>query len=348
MEHLDQIIKKFNVSTKNFEYSSLTNGLINDTYLVSTNNSPLYVLQKINTNVFPEIDALTNNIVSVLPELDDDSYFKISLENTLDGYPFYKEKDSTWRLMTFVPESKVYNTTSSFKVAFEAGKIIGLFHALLSNFKVGNLQETIIDFHNISHRFEQFKVAKASAKTSTLKNAEDLVVFVESNIDLLLKIKEVKLPLRVCHNDTKLNNILFSQEDKALCLIDLDTIMPGLFLYDFGDAIRTIVNKAPEDEINIDLINFNRQMFEEFVKGLASSGLELHEEEIDLLHLGPILMPFLHGIRALTDYLENNKYYKVKYENQNLDRSRSLFQFSKLAIENQDFMKTCIKKHLRQ
>jgi len=152
--------------------------------------------------------------------------------------------------------------------------------------------------------------------------------------------------VRVCHNDTKLNNILFSAKKKSLCLIDLDTLMPGTFLYDFGDAVRTIANTAPEDEIDLSRINFRTELFEAFMDGLSMNKEIFTKAEIEQMSLGAALMPFLHGIRALTDFLENNRYYKVSYEMQNLDRCMSLFTFSQLAIDHQQEMKKIVKEKL--
>ena len=347
MEALDHIIDNFTVDQEKFNYIPLSNGMINDTYLVSANDIPLYILQNINTAVFTRIDSLIHNIDLVLPNLASDDYEKVILEKTKSETSFYKEYNSNiWRLMTYVKNSQVYNTTTDPEVAFEAGRIIGAFHKLLANFDPGLLQETLIDFHNIAFRYGQFLEAQPKAKPENIEKAKTAIDFVKKYIPMLLELQKVKLPVRACHNDTKLNNILFSNQNKALCLIDLDTIMPGYFLYDFGDAVRTIVNKAPEDEIKLELINFDRAIFESFIKGIAVNGMILTKTEIDHLSLGAILLPFLHGIRALTDFLENNRYYKVRYENQNLDRCNSLFEFSRLAIENKDFMDECIKKHL--
>jgi len=347
MEKLDQVISNFNIIQENFSYSPLTNGMINDTYLVSATGVPQFVLQKINTSVFTNVTSLIHNIDLVLPKLHTNDYEKVTLAKTKEGKTFYKsENNDFWRLMTYVKNSKVYNTTTDPEIAFEAGRIIGSFHKLLANLDPNLLQETLVDFHNIEFRYGQFLEALPKAKTGNIEKAKAPIAFVKKHISMLLELQKVKLKTRVCHNDTKLNNILFSVQKTGLCLIDLDTIMPGYFLYDFGDAVRTIVNQAPEDEIDLSLINFDQKIFKSFIKGIAANGKLLTESEIEHLSLGPILLPFLHGIRALTDFLENNRYYKVSYENQNLDRCNSLFEFSRLAIENKDFMDRCIKKYL--
>ncbi|MDP3352893.1 MAG: aminoglycoside phosphotransferase family protein [Flavobacteriaceae bacterium] len=208
------------------------------------------------------------------------------------------------------------------------------------------MTDTLPKFHNVNYRYKQFKCAFKNANPENLEDAKLAIHFVEKNILLFKHLNLNKLPVRVCHNDTKLNNILFSKTNKALCLIDLDTIMKGTFLYDFGDAVRTIVNSAAEDEKDLTIINFNIDLFEAFVDGLAVNEDFLIQNEKELLPISVVLMPFLHGIRALTDYLENNKYYKVTYKSQNLDRCFSLFTFTQLAINNQELMKQIIFKKL--
>ena len=240
--------------------------------------------------------------------------------------------------MTYVPNSLTFNTTTSPKIAFEAGKIIGSFHNLLKDENIKNYKEVIVDFHYLPLRKDQFLEALDNAETSDRNTANDSIEFALNTLPKFDGFYDANIPLRLCHNDTKLNNILFNENNNALCLIDLDTIMKGYFHYDFGDAVRTIVNSAVEDEKDLSKINFNDAQFKNFINGLHKSNLKLTTIELDFLPISAALMPFLHGLRALTDYLNKNKYYKVSYPEQNLDRSKSLFQFSKLALEKQDFM----------
>ena len=347
MEHVKDIINKFQIPIKKYSYEPISNGLINDTYLVSSDRNPLYILQKINTEVFQNTEALFQNLDLVLPSLDASNYQKVELLATNTGKNYYKTASKeVWRLMTYIKDSQVFNTTENVNIAFEAGKIITNFHSLLVDFDIHLLADTLPNFHNLQFRHEQFLTALKNAKTEKIKEAKKAIRFVEENITVFLEMPMDNLPVRVCHNDTKLNNILFSKHNKALCLIDLDTLMRGSFLYDFGDAARTIVNTAREDEIELDKINFNQHLFESFISGIAIHSQFLTVKEKELLPLSVGLMPFLHGIRALTDYLENNKYYKVKYANQNLDRCKSLFAFSKIALENQTFMLNYIREKL--
>ncbi|RUA12099.1 MAG: aminoglycoside phosphotransferase family protein [Flavobacteriia bacterium] len=347
MEKLKNILKNFQVPDHDFSFETISNGLINDTYLVSDKEEPKYILQRINTKIFTRFHDLIHNIELILPVLDAPGYKKIELIKTREDKPYLKtDTSNVWRVMTFIKGSTVYNTTTDPEIAKEAGRIIGLFHKLLKDFDAGQVKETLIRFHDLNLRYDQFKEARKNADKEKLEQAEKAIAFVDKNIDLLLNITFDELPVRVCHNDTKLNNILFSSDKKSLCLIDLDTIMPGTFLYDFGDAVRTIANTAPEDEIDLSKINFRMELFEAFIEGLQLNKEIFSDEEKEQMSLGAALMPFLHGIRALTDFLENNRYYKVSYEMQNLDRCMSLFTFSQLAIDRQADMKKIIKEKL--
>jgi Ser/Thr protein kinase RdoA (MazF antagonist) len=347
MEKLNKILGKFQVPDHDYSFKTISNGLINDTYLVQDNSEPEYILQRINTSVFTRFHDLIHNIELILPLLDAPDYKKIELIRTRKEEPYLKTDSSdVWRVMTFVRGSTVYNTTTDQEIAKEAGRIIGLFHKLLEDFDAGQVKETLVRFHDLNLRFDQFKEARKNADKEKLELAKKAIDFVDNNIDLLLNITFDELPVRVCHNDTKLNNILFSAKKKSLCLIDLDTLMPGTFLYDFGDAVRTIANTAPEDEIDLSRINFRTELFEAFMDGLSMNKEIFTKAEIEQMSLGAALMPFLHGIRALTDFLENNRYYKVSYEMQNLDRCMSLFTFSQLAIDHQPEMKKIVKEKL--
>lgn len=347
MEKLNSILSKFQIPELAYEIETISNGFINDTYLVANNGKPIYILQRINTEVFTNINALIHNLELILPLLKGENYSEIKLTRTHNDLTFLKTANNEiWRLMTFIKDSLVFNTTTNKKTAYEAGKIIGQFHKLLIEVDVDQLEDTLPGFHDINLRYDQFIKATKNATPARIENAKRAIDFVNKNIYLLTDIELDKLPTRVCHNDTKLNNILFSKNCAALCLIDLDTLMRGKFIFDFGDAVRTIANTAAEDEKDLSIINFETKLFESFINGLAVNSDFLSEKEKELLPVGVILMPFLHGIRALTDYLGNDKYYKVNYKTQNLDRSLSLFTFAQLAIDKNDVMKLIISDKL--
>ncbi|MFK5972387.1 MAG: aminoglycoside phosphotransferase family protein [Flavobacteriaceae bacterium] len=344
---LNTVLERFVVSQKKYDFKVLTDGFINDTFLVSNNTNPQYVLQRVNHNVFKNIDGLMGNINTALEALNDPTYSKITLIKTNTGKTYSEDDHGYWRLMTFIDHSTAYNTTTDPNIAFEAGKIIGKFHLLLANSCLDSYVDTIPRFHDLNLRKKQFEEALTSADSKKIEVSQEAIVFAKKILVKLEDLNAIKLPVRVCHNDTKLNNILFSENtNTALCLIDLDTLMKGYFYYDFGDAVRTIANTALEDEQDHSKIVFDKGLFEALVNGFAANEPFLNAKEIETLPLGAIFMPFIHGLRALTDYLNNNIYYKVSHENQNLDRCLSLFDFTQKALNEQEYMKTVVTAKL--
>lgn len=344
---LKHILEHFNLEQQAYTFSALHIGYINDTYLVSLDGRSEYILQRINHGVFEDVHGLMGNIDHTLNHLISKEYCKVELIRTQSDKTYWSDTSGYWRIMTYIRNSTTYNTTTFPEIAFEAGRIIATFHALLENTDKDQYVDTIPDFHSLDLREEQFKKALSTSSMEKQEIAKEAILFANEMLLQLKKMAPKVVPIRICHNDTKLNNILFSKETRrALCLIDLDTLMKGYFHYDFGDAIRTIVNTAPEDEKNLVKITFDKGLFEAFIQGLAANSSFLSSEELKALPYGAVLMPFLHGIRALTDYLNNNAYYKVSYENQNLDRCLSLFDFTQKAMDELGYMKDVITSQL--
>lgn len=344
-EELLAMVENFSINTNDIKFSPLTSGLINETYLVYCGKRPSYILQRINAVIFKDVDGLMNNSSRSLAHLESKAYTKIELISTKNGEKFYKGPEGYWRMVSYIPDTVTYDTTNSLKVAFEAGRIVGMFQILLQHEDPDNYIDTIPDFHNLKYRTTQFEEALSNAPKSKLIECEPTITFVKATIMLLEENIETNLPVRICHNDTKLNNILFSAyTENALCLIDLDTIMRGHFMFDFGDAVRTVVNPAREDEQKLSLIDFRKEYFEALVNGLASNEHIWTHLELQSLPYGAVLIPFIQGLRALTDYLNGNRYFKVSYEKQNYHRALSLFEFSKKALENLSFMKQTISR----
>ncbi|SHJ55859.1 Phosphotransferase enzyme family protein [Maribacter aquivivus] len=346
-ESIQKILIEFKLNGSLLQWTPLTSGLINETFMVTEENGQQYILQKINTQVFKNASILMDNIQFALPVLKADDYSQITFLNTTTGTNHLIQDNDFWRMMIYIPNSTTFNTTTQTSTAFEAGRIIGKFHQLLQHADTALFNDTLPKFHNLDFRTQEFQEALQNAESQKKEIAHIAIKKAQSFLKELQYLNTSILPVRICHNDTKLNNILFSKSTKkALCLIDLDTIMKGYFFYDFGDAIRTVVNNAPEDEQNHELINFDESLFKAFVDGLASNRSFLTAADKDSLPLGAVFMPFIHGLRALTDYLNNNRYYKVTYENQNLDRCSSLFNFAEKALKKKDFMAAYIAKVL--
>ena len=343
---LKNILQQFKVDTTSVSFTTINQGYINDTFLVSINNTPTYILQRINVNVFKDAKGLHNNIELALKQLKHEKYHSIALIKTNDDKPFYSLENDIWRILTYVEDSVAYNHTSNNTIAFEAGRIIGCFHSLLQHENTNDYPDTLPLLNYLPFRITEFNEALKNTSNERKTIAKTEVDFALENLTQFDAFYKADLPLRVCHNDTKLNNILFHKDNSGLCLIDLDTIMKGYFHYDFGDAVRTAVSQSNEDEKDLSKIKFNLDLFKSFIEGLNNNDAFLTAQEISYLPIACALMPFMHGLRALTDYLNGNIYYKVAYENQNLDRCRSLFRFSQLALENKEAITSIINNEL--
>ncbi|TJY37381.1 phosphotransferase enzyme family protein [Pontimicrobium aquaticum] len=342
LDILNDIASQFNINTSNITFKPIIQGYINDTYLVEQDASPMYVLQRLNSHVFNNITGLHKNMENVLKMLKAEDYKTLQLIPTKNDLTYYRYKDGFWRLLSFIPNSVAYNITSNTKIAFEAGRIVGKFHKLLENEDITKYEEPLPNLNYLPFRIDEFKKAIKTTTKERLQKARLEIEFAKHHLHNFDTLYNAHLPFRICHNDTKLNNLLFDQNNKGLCLIDLDTIMKGYFHYDFGDLVRTVISEANEDEKNLSKIQFNIALFKSLVKGITSNGMLLTKKEIAFLPISCVLMPFMHGLRALTDYLNGNIYYKVSYPEQNLDRSKSLFRFATLATKKQSEIKAVI------
>ncbi len=334
----EKALEHFVIERKRYQVIPIVQGYINHTFKIADQGIPKYLLQHLNRHVFQDIEGLMQNLEAILPFLNQKGYASIDLMPTKARTPLYRDTDREyWRLMTFIPESISYNTTNDLKVANESGKILGIFHRLLKDVPLTALVETIPGFHDLKKRVTEFNTAIKNTPQDRLVKAKKWILFAETTLSKMGTDLPEELPLRICHNDTKLNNFLFSkQTGEALCLIDLDTVMPGYFHFDFGDAIRTLVNPSKEDERDLNKISFDLKMADAFLRGLKESDLELTTAEKKALPYGAVLMPFLHGLRALTDYLNNDIYYQVSYPEQNLHRSISLFTVAQKTLDHKE------------
>ena len=346
-KELEDLLGNFPVAFGEMTFSPLTSGLINETYLVYSDAHPSYILQQINADVFSDVVGLMDNYAAALLHLNAPDYTQLKLVKTKKGASYFSGPQGHWRLVGFLPNTITYDTTNDVKIAEEAGRIIGRFHMLLEHENPDSFVDTIPGFHDLPLRMRQFEEALAQTAAPALNELAAAIDFAKSTAKILQEGIANKLPVRICHNDTKLNNILYSSATKkALCLIDLDTLMAGHLMFDFGDVVRTVVNPANEDIKELSRIAFRTSYFEALVKGLASTRLAISPQERTSLAFGAVLMPFLHGLRAFTDYLNGNKYYKVSYKEQNYDRAKSLFKFSQKALEHLPYMQETIKAHL--
>lgn len=332
--NLNEVLSKFIVDSKIEEYG---NGHINDTYRTTTKDC---ILQRINTNVFKDPDAMMENIDNVTSFLrkkiaaegGDTERETMTVIKTIDGKNCYHyDDDNVFRVYKFVSGTKTIEVGTK-EDMYRAGIGFGKFQRLLDDYPAYSLSETIINFHNTPDRMRMFEEAVANDACGRAKNVQEEIAFARecgkfAGI-VTDGIADGSIPLRVTHNDTKINNILFDEKTgDAVCVIDLDTVMPGSALYDFGDALRIGASTAAEDETNLDIVSFDEEIFASFAKGyFEEMGEKLTEKEKELLPFSAKLLTFECGVRFLTDYLNGDTYFKIHRENHNLDRARNQFK----------------------
>lgn len=332
---LEEIVKQFDIKDDIVSIEPYGEGHINDTYLVKTNNDE-YILQRLNTKIFTNYEGLMNNIAlvtdfsrKILKDAGGDvKRGTITLSKSGDK-TFYLDGHDCYRLMNFIGNTVVYQQVPNGEVLQDAAKCIGQFVATLNDFDATSLVEVIENFHNTKIRFKTFLKALDNNLSNRKESAQKEIDFVLNRekfaSTIVDDIQNGLIPLRVTHNDTKLNNILFDDKtNKALCLIDLDTIMPGSLLYDFGDAVRFACSTASEDEKDLSKVHFDINLYEYFAKGFIEGIKDkITQKEIDMLHIGSMMMTFECGTRFLTDYLDGDTYFKTKYAEHNLVRART-------------------------
>ncbi len=341
------------------DFEIIPYGHINSTYRVRIGGKN-YILQKINTTIFKDADALISNIASVTEFLrrkiinanGNADRETLTLLKTLDGEYLYKGEDGVYRMYLFITDATCYNKAEKAGLFGESAKAFGRFQNLLSDFDASNLKETIKDFHNTKKRFENFEAAVNSDAFGRKSDCLPEVEFYLSKKDycpiIADRLSDGRLPLRVTHNDTKLNNVMIDDETLAgICVIDLDTVMPGSMLYDFGDSIRFGASSAAEDEKDLERVYCVPELYEEYVCGFLSEMKDcITDEEAKLLHDGAIMMTLECGMRFLTDYLEGDVYFRTHYEGQNLDRARTQMKLVQDMEARRALFEGIIKKYI--
>ena len=336
------------------------NGHINDTFLINAKtddgNDKRYILQSINTNVFTKPEQVMHNIqkvTSFLGDKTDNPRSVMSLVYTKNDQPFYADSDGRyWRLYDFIEGSLCLDLPETKEDFYESAVAFGQFQNLLNAFPVDELYETIPNFHNTPWRYENFLKAVEADVCGRADSVKEEIEFVKARADfysvLINANKQGKLPHRVTHNDTKINNVMLDKDTRtALCVIDLDTIMPGFSVNDFGDSIRFGASTAAEDEKDLEKVWMDIELFDTYAKGfLKGCGGLLTADEIELLPEGAKMMTIECGMRFLTDYLEGDTYFKTKYPEHNLDRCRTQFKLVADMEDKWDKMKEIVKKYI--
>ena len=347
---LQEICKHYNLNINNYiGYKAISKGHINTTYTLyfdCKNHVKRYLLQEINTFVFKDSKKLMDNIAFVCDHYK--NKYKSKMKKILRIYKTKDKKNfvtlsdgSVYRIYHYVENAITFDTSNNKKIFYEAGKIIGEFSENLSDFDANKLSETIKDFHNTSKRYKDLIYAINKANKDILSTCFDEINFFINNkyiSELFDNLIDNKLiPLRVTHNDTKLNNLMFEYgSNKGICLVDLDTVMKGCVCFDFGDFIRSACNPSLEDEHDLNKVIFQKDLCLEFSKGFLEKAKSINIYEVNNLINGAIVMSYECGMRFLTDYLSNNVYFKASYPQENLYRCKTQIHLCKQIINNKN------------
>ncbi len=356
-QKLYDLLRKFDLKTdlQNVKVLPYGGGHINSTFLVD--GEPKYVLQKINTHVFSHPVELMRNIELVTEHLTK-KMLAAGEDASMGTYRVVKAKDGKnhvtdgeghfYRVVTFI-DAVSHEKVDDPAELYRAAKVYGKFQKMLSDFDANQLFEVIPMFHHTPNRMKNLLKAIEENKSGRLDKVKADVEFALSYKDRISAIvdgiADGSIPLRVTHNDTKLNNFLFQKDDdECVCLVDLDTVMPGSLLYDYGDALRVGASSAAEDEPDLSKVNFRIEPFEQFTRGLLEVfANDITERELELMPYSHLLMTFEVGIRFLTDYLDGDVYFKTAYSEHNIDRARNQFKLVRDIDERMDVLNALVK-----
>jgi len=362
---LRRIFSRFSAEGSFLEGKAFGPGHIHDTFRIITAEKECddYILQRLNSNVFRNIPALQENMERVTSHLRN----KLSLMSGSEvkrecltlmpsadtGRSFITDEEGRyWRMFIFISDHRSYERVDSRHKAFEGGRITGRFQALLADLPGEPLYETIPDFHNITKRLETFHeviVKNPAGRVESVRKEIDEITRREEEMKTIIRLgAEGRIPLRITHNDTKFNNILFDRNDRALLIIDLDTVMPGYVHYDFGDAIRTATNRAEEDSADLSAVSMDIEIYKAYAEGFVSETRgTLNATEIEYLPFAPNLLTYIMATRFLTDYIDGDNYYKIKYPFHNLQRTRVQLTLLKDMEAQYDNMVQIIKNIIK-
>jgi hypothetical protein len=363
---LKPIVKHFCIEGELTEIRALLRGHINDTYVLTTKKNKYivrYILQRINHTVFKDPPSVMKNIIRLTEHIQSRmqridpllASRQLTVISTVDNTCFHEDAEGGyWRVYNFIEDAVAYDTVDSSDLAYEAARMFGWFQKMLVDLPAPALHESICDFHNTPKRFKTFKRVLKEDTCNRAKNAKPEIEFIFDNAsicDVLLNLAgKGKIPVRITHNDTKVNNVMLDKNtNKGVCVIDLDTVMPGLSIYDFGDMIRTGATFADEDECDLSKVAIDLPMFEVFVRGFAEQSSHfLTSTEKEHLGFAAKLITFEQLIRFLTDYLAGDIYYKVHRNDHNLDRSRTQMKLVRSIVAREEAMNEVIERIFQQ
>lgn len=361
-DDIKSIVRHFRVLGELANFAPVTLGHINDTYLLTTEKAGRahrYVLQRINNAVFKDPPSMMANIVRVtehirgkMQDIDKDlASRQLTVVHTIDGLGCHDDGEGNfWRVYNFIEGAVTYDTLESAALAYESARMFGWFQRMLIDLPGPVLHETIPDFHNTPRRLDVFQEVLDADTLNRARESRREIDFLLENSDIcgvLLNLAyDGEIPERIAHNDTKINNVMLDEKtNRGVCVIDLDTVMPGLSLYDFGDMVRTATCSAAEDERDLSKVDVDLSMFESLVRGYAAeAGRFLASAEKKNLVSAGKLITFEQFMRFLTDYLAGDIYYKISREGHNLDRSRTQVKLVKSIAEKEEAMTELVER----
>lgn len=344
-----EIISSYGLDPNTVKIEVIDKGLINSTWQIK-DQSHHFILQKINHNVFKKPEAIASNLRLIADYLSkhDPGYLLATPVQTVDHEEMKFVKDEGYfRLIPFVKDSHTIATVEKPEQAYEAAKKFGEFTKLLSGFPVRQLQNTIPDFHNLSLRYDQFMDALESGDKDRIKQSGELILFLKNNKDIADTYENIlqnpSFILRVTHHDTKISNVLFNEDDKGICVIDLDTVMPGYFISDVGDMMRTYLSPANEEEKDFSKVQVREDYFKSIWDGyMEEMKNELTEDERQHFIYAGKFMIYMQALRFLSDHLNNDVYYGSKYEGQNFVRAGNQIALLQRLLEKEQLLKSLI------
>lgn len=350
LEKMQELCRAFGIAEPLTAVEEIQVGHINKTYKVCCGKDA-YLLQALNTYVFRQPEQLMENIAKVTTHIEKKNPKGCNLRFlcTKDGRNYVRKEDGFWRMCNYIP-SLCCDMGKDLAVVAQAAEAFGQFQLWLTDFDASQLTETIADFHNTKRRYEALVDAVKKDCCHRVQNVQQELHWLMEQRELACTLTELqeqgKLPLRVTHNDTKINNVLFDLNSrKALCVIDLDTVMPGLVGHDFGDAIRTAANSTGEDDACAENAVVDLQVFRAFSRAFVNKvGGSLCKEELDTLALSAFCLTVEQTVRFLTDYLQGDVYFHINYEEHNLQRTRCQLHLAQDMLEHMEEMKEIIRE----
>ena len=347
---IQEVLSGYNLIQGPLEFEPIINGLINQTWLIK-NAYPHFILQKVNHHIFKKPGDIAFNVRMIADYLfkNNPAYLFIAPLKTKSNQEMnYIEGKGYFRLLPFVEKSHTINAVERPQQAFEAARKFGEFTKLLSGFPAEKLHITLPNFHNLTLRFHQFTRALENGNKSRLLQSKELISFIKANKNIVDTYEDIlqnpSFKLRVTHHDTKISNVLFNEEDKGLCVIDLDTVMPGYFISDVGDMIRTYLSPANEEEKDFSKIKIRGDYFKAIWDGYMNEMKDelSADEKSHFIYAGKFMI-YMQAIRFLTDHLNNDIYYGAKYEDHNLLRAENQVVLLQQLIEKEEVLKRLIK-----